>query len=204
MPAPATSVMQCSSAFAIEALLQLTGVSGPILDTTYGNATFWKGSQREVIGCDINLERAKDVCCSFLNLPFRDNSFAAVIYDPPFHPNAGSAEAERYSFLGESNSDLQNLFRAGCRESFRVAEQFLFIKCQDFVNGSRVLWMPLWAVSELGEPWEWLTVWRPNKRVSGSWRTVRSLYRNHADWLVFSKVGPYHKAPQVTDAFLLS
>lgn len=56
--------------------------------------------------------------------------------------------------------------------------------------------MPLWAIAELGNPWDWMVVWRPNKRVSSKWKTVRSLYRNHADWLVFSKKGPYHNAPK--------
>ncbi len=202
MSTPTTSVMQCSSAFAVEALLQLTGVSGPVLDTTFGSGTFWAKSTRDVVGCDVNPKRAKDVCCSFLQLPFIDNAFDAVVYDPPFHPNAKSAEVERYSYLGNSRHELESLFRAGCRESFRVARKFLIVKCQDFVNGSRVMWMPLWAIEELGNPWDWMVVWRPNKRVSGSWRTVRSLYRNHADWLVFSKVGPYHLAPKQEEEWL--
>lgn len=110
---PATSVMRCSSADAVEALLKLTGVTGRVLDTTYGSGTFWKGSKRDVVGCDINPNRAKDTCCSFLDLPFGNNSFSAVIYDPPFHPNHGSAEVERYSFMGNSNRELEDMFKAG-------------------------------------------------------------------------------------------
>lgn len=49
--------------------------------------------------------------------------------------------------------------------------------------------MPLWAIEVCGEPFEWLVVYRDNKLVSSRWKNIKSLQRNHADYLVFDKKG---------------
>lgn len=192
LDAPLTSVAKISSPAAIEGLLSLVRAADPILDTTYGNGTFWKGSTRKVHGCDVDPERAKDQAASFLALPFADGGFPTVVYDPPFHPGITSAEIGRYRSLGKNNKELKTLFQAGLRECWRVTSRHLIVKCQGFINGRKPQWMPLWAIEVCGEPYEWLVVHRTNKRISSRWKSTLSLHRNHADYLVFDKRGNYH------------
>ncbi len=177
---------------AIEALLSLRSDVGKILDTTYGLGTFWKGSERQPTFMDVNPDRAKNLNASFLSLPFDDNAYGTVIYDPPFHPGSTTAEKDRYGTMGKNSAELEVMFRAGLQECYRVSQKYVLVKCQGFMDGGRPRWMQLWAVDELGEPFEWLVSWRQGKRISGSWKTVRSLRRNHSDYLLFSKRSNWH------------
>lgn len=186
---PLNTVCFLSSAEAIEGLLALTGAGEPILDVAWGSGVFWKGSTREVFGCDIQPERAPHIVCDFTMLPFTDELFPTVVYDPPFHPRVGSAEEIRFSAMGNNEKDLKKEFQAGLRECWRVCDGILIVKCQGFIHNHEPQWMPLWAIEVCGEPFEWLVVGREQKRVSGRWENVRSLRRNHADYLVFCRKG---------------
>jgi hypothetical protein len=174
---------------AMSRLLGLIQFESPILDTTYGSGVFWKNSPYKVIGCDINPDRAKDICCNFLHLPFNDNAYDVVVYDPPFHPFVNSREEERFSGMGKNEKELKSLFIQGLAECSRVSRNFTIVKCQDYIHNHKPQWMPLWAVETLGEPYEWLIATRPSKVMSSKWVNVRSLRRNHADYLMFNKQG---------------
>lgn len=184
-------VEQLTSAQAIERLLSLVTYNGPILDVTYGNGKFWDNTTHSVVGCDLNPERAHKVCCSFFDLPFKDDAFEMVVYDPPFHPFVNSHEEARFSGMGRNSKELKAHFEMGLLEAWRVTSRFLIVKCQDYVHSHYPLWMPLWCVKQLGEPYEWLIGTRPSKIVSGRWTSIRSLRRNHADYLMFCKQGNY-------------
>jgi hypothetical protein len=185
-----TSVIHgITSGEAIEGLLSLVSAKEPILDVTYGNGTFWKDSKREVYGCDLNPERAKNQVADFLSLPFSNGSYPTVVFDPPFHPFVNSAEQARFHGMGVNEKELREKFQQGCAECWRVTSNHLIVKCQGFVHNHAPQWMPLWAIAICGEPFEWLIVSRDGKRVSGRWTSTLSLRRNHAEYLVFSKVG---------------
>lgn len=186
---PLSSVENISSSEAVDRLLSLVKATGPVLDTTFGSGTFWKDSARNVIGCDKNPNRAKDVVCDFTNLPFRTGAVPTVVYDPPFHPFVGSREEDRFSGLGHNERELKSLFQSGLREAWRVASRHLLVKCQGFIHNHTPQWMPLWAIEICGEPFEWLIVYRRQKVISGRWKTVHSLRRNHADYMLFCKHG---------------
>ena len=189
LPHPPCKIDQYSSPQAVKALLSLVTFTEPILDCTYGNGRFWVGSTRTIIGCDRAYGRARDCCCSFLALPFRDGSFELVVYDPPFHPSVHSHEEARFGSLGRNEIELKQLFVRGLHETWRVSGKYLLVKCQDYIHNHHPQWMPLWCVAELGEPYEWLIATRPSKLVSGRWTQVKSLRRQHADYILFSKVG---------------
>jgi hypothetical protein len=178
-----------TSGEAIEGLLTLAKVRGTILDVTFGSGVFWKGSPRVVYGCDINPERAKDLVADFRHLPFRDAEYRTVVFDPPFHPFVNSAEQARFHGMGNNEKELKTDFQLGVKECWRVAQCHLIVKCQGFVHNHTPQWMPLWAIEICGEPFEWLIVSRDGKRVSGRWTSTLSLRRNHADYLLFSKLG---------------
>lgn len=183
------SVILASSAEAVAGMLDLVCAPEPIVDVTYGSGTFWKGSQRKVIGSDIDTTRARGFVADFLCLPFRDGSVPTVVFDPPFHPRVNSAEEIRFKAIGSNEKEMKAAFIAGVTECWRVCQSYLLVKCQGFVHNHRPQWMPLWAIEVCGDPFEWLIVWRNGKRVSGRWRATNSLRRNHADYLLFSKRG---------------
>lgn len=183
------AVVEISPAEAVERLLRLGGTTGPVVDVTFGNGQFWQGSSRRVIGLDLNPQRAKSAVADFRALPFPDASVGAVVYDPPFHPDVHSAEAARFSTAGSTEKQLQIIFRAGCAEAWRVTNDVLIVKCQGFIHNHAPQWMPLWAIDVCGEPFEWMVVTRKGKRMSGRWKTARSLRRRHADYLLFRKTG---------------
>ena len=183
------SVVETSSAEAIAGLLDLVCAADPVVDVTYGNGTFWKGSSRKVLGGDVDAARAKDFTADFRALPFRDASVATVIYDPPFHPYVNSAEQVRFKGMGNNEKQMRSAFDDGLRECWRITKDYLVVKCQGFVHNHAPQWMPLWAVAICGEPFEWLIVTRGHKRISGRWEKTLSLRRNHADYLLFSKRG---------------
>lgn len=183
------SVVECQSWEAVDGLLQLVAAGEPIVDVTFGNGTFWRNSSRQVVGLDCLRGRAKHVVADFQALPLRNASVPTVVYDPPFHPSVGSAEEERFRSMGRNEKELRVAFETGLRECWRVTARHLLVKCQGFVHNHAPQWMPLWAIAICGEPFEWLIVARQQKRISGRWVTVRSLRRNHADWLLFDKEG---------------
>jgi hypothetical protein len=183
------SVVEMSAAEAVEGLLSLVDAQDTVLDTTYGNGDFWRGSTRIVIGCDIDPARAMHQVADFTHLPFGDGDFPTVVYDPPFHPYVGSAEEEQFKGLGRNDKELRQQFDAGLQECWRVTSRHLLVKCQGFVHNHQPQWMPLWCVAICGEPFEWLVVARDYKRISGRWKNSFSLRRNHADYLIFDKKG---------------
>lgn len=183
------AIVQIGSEDAIESLLSLVGAKEPILDPTFGNGVFWKNSKRNVHGYDINPLRGPHGVIDFNRMPFDDNSFETVVFDPPFHPFVNSSEEERFSGMGKNEKELRLMFESGVRECWRVTKRHLIVKCQSYIHNHRPQWMPLWAINICGEPFEWLIANRSGKRISGRWKTVRSLRRRHADYLLFDKFG---------------
>jgi len=186
---PLMSVVKLPSELVIEGLLSLVQAQEPILDPTYGNGTFWKGTKRKVVGGDCDPTRAKDIVLDFTALPFTDGQFPTVVFDPPFHPDVNSRESVRFKHMGSDEKQMQAQFRAGVAECWRVCSHILIVKCQGFIHNHRPQWMPLWAIDVCGEPFEWLVVMRDQKVISGRWTSCNSLRRNHADYLVFNRGG---------------
>jgi hypothetical protein len=186
---PLPSVGFMSSAEAVGRLLTLVNAQEPILDCTFGSGDFWIGSTRTAVGCDIDPDRARDSVQDFTNLSFKDGEFPTVVFDPPFHPYVGSIEETQFKGMGKNEKELRSLFDKGLKEAWRVTSRHLLVKCQGFVHNHKPQWMPLWAIEICGEPFEWLIVARNHKVISGRWKNVKSLRRNHADYLVFDKKG---------------
>ena len=82
------------------------------------------GDQRtesHVLGDGRALEIKPDVKLDFTNLPFPDNSFRLIAFDPPHLVHAGEKSwlAKKYGRLGK---DWQSDIRQGFAECFRVLE----------------------------------------------------------------------------------
>lgn len=103
----------------------------PILDACCGSRMFWFDKQnptaifcdnRQVSEtlCDGRILRIEpDIQCDFKALPFPDESFHLVVFDPPHLKTAGpkSWQGKKYGVLPK---DWEGELRQGFRECFRV------------------------------------------------------------------------------------
>lgn len=60
-----------------------------------------------------------DVLCDFTNLPFPDNTFAQIVFDPP-HVIRDEALGNMTKFYGHLKGDWKEMLRRGFAECFRV------------------------------------------------------------------------------------
>lgn len=199
------TISQGTSAQAVERLLGLLFPDAvTVLDTTYGSGSFWRDSQADVrvTGMDVNPARAKHVCADFTRLPFRDNTFDMVIFDPPYHTDVGKAQAsvthQRFGSFATID-DLRPAVERGSAEAWRVARLGIIIKVQDYIHASQAVWMSLWVQRAIAvEPYDVLHVQRTCGKIrSPKWTRQLSVWRNHATYWVYRKDGPVHRARRV-------
>lgn len=197
---PVLSVSQETSAETIADLVRiLFRDARTALDTTYGSGKFWTGDHTlKVTGLDQNPERAKHVCGDFTKLPFADDSFDLVVFDPPYHTDMGrgkpSVMGDRFGTYA-TIPELQTAVRAGCKEAWRVARLGVIVKCQDYIHAQRAVWMSLWVWAAFPvQPYDAKHVYRSQKMLDPKWTRQLSVWRNHTTYWVYRTDGPIHKA----------
>ena len=106
-----------------------------ILDVTAGNRMMWKNKNpHNVVFVDkeTRLRIPPDLFCDNRYLPFRDNCFGCVIFDPPHAskgPNSGLFSDPRsgsYYGLGITRKELLYNLLYAPRELFRVSKRVCF------------------------------------------------------------------------------
>lgn len=111
------------------------GVLPPVLDACCGARMFWfdKADARAVFvdrrretfvqvrkDCGNKIKTVDpDILCDFVNLPFADNTFAQVVFDPP-HVIRNEALGNITKLYGCLNGDWKEMLRLGFAECFRV------------------------------------------------------------------------------------
>lgn len=104
-----------------------------ILDACCGSRMFWFDKEHpDVLFSDIRneedilcdgrkIEVKPDVIADFRNLPFEDNKFKLVVFDPPHLNQLGKSSwmAKKYGVLG---FDWRNDLKQGFKECFRVLD----------------------------------------------------------------------------------
>lgn len=103
-----------------------------ILDACCGSKMFWFDKDNpEVEFCDIRqldkteyypgryIEIKPDTVCDFTNLPFEDNSFYLVVFDPPHLEYAGDTSIMALKY-GKLKGDWKSMLSAGFDECMRV------------------------------------------------------------------------------------
>src|ERR1700689_1435711 len=68
-----------------------------ILDATVNGGRFWRGSNRPVIGMDIEGRHNPAIVADNTKMPFRGASFDVVVYDPPHIPNQGKDKSKDFN-----------------------------------------------------------------------------------------------------------
>lgn len=150
----------------------------PILDACCGSRMFWFDKENpNAVFCDNRrasetlcdgrvLRIEPDILCDFKALPFPDESFYLVVFDPPHLKAAGPKgwQAKKY---GKLPPDWEEELRQGFRECFRVLRP----------NGALVF---KW--SEVQIPLSEVLDLAPEKPLFGDRRAGRG-----AQWVVFMK-----------------
>lgn len=119
-----------------------------VLDCTYGRGTWWSvWRPAHLTGCDLDPTKSPiGYSVDFTALPFDDQLFTVVAFDPPYKLNGTPTHAvdERYGVAGAYTNvaDRHRLILEGMNECARVLTRdgHLLVKCQDQVNAGRVRW----------------------------------------------------------------
>jgi SAM-dependent methyltransferase len=121
-----------------------------ILDATVNAGRFWQGSRRPVIGLDIERRHRPSVVGDNMCMPFRDDDFDVVVYDPPHIPDQGKDKQKdfntRFGLVlkspAKNDYNFSHLYRPFIQEAYRVLkpEGILFCKIADYVHNHRLQW----------------------------------------------------------------
>lgn len=124
-----------------------------ILDACCGGRMFWFDKQnplavfcdnREFSGelCDGRTFEVKpDILADFTSLPFEDNTFRLVVFDPP-HIMRGGDEAWIVKKYGRLPTDWERTIKAGFDECMRVLDAhgiLIFKWCEDQIPVSKII-----------------------------------------------------------------
>jgi hypothetical protein len=123
------------------------------LDPTYGKGNWWNEFRpNELVTHDIAIDGV-----DFRRLPYPDNHFDVVAYDPPYVSVGGRQTTgikEFYSSYGLEEAPhtprgLQMYINMGLAEAFRVVKPkgFILVKCQDYISSGK-LWIGTFYTQE--------------------------------------------------------
>lgn len=119
-------------------------LDGTCLDVTWGYGTFWKDWSPEfLVACDIRPDRVPPggFVADFRSLPFLNEAFDVVIYDPPYKLNGEPDPDDRYGTHERRRwQDRILLMEEGLTECLRVAKKRVLCKCADQVVSGHKVW----------------------------------------------------------------
>lgn len=172
-----------------------------VLDATVNGGRFWRGSTRKVVGIDIDLAHRPSIVADNAAMPFGDESFEVMVYDPPHIPNQGRDNEkdfrERFG-LGprspkESGYTFSHTFPPFIGEAYRVLaeEGILFCKIADYIHHHRYQWAHvelIQAARDAGfRPCDCIIKIRKGPIIDPKWKIAHHTRRQHCYWLVFRK-----------------
>lgn len=138
------------------------------LDATYNQGNFWAQFRPlRLVTLELDERYSVDVRADFTRLPFADDTFDAVVYDPPYKLNGTPDESvdTRYGVHVPTRwQDRMTLCQTGGVECARVVRPggYLLFKCQNQVCSGQVRWQ----TRDLPEP-----------LLAGGWRLVTEFHR---------------------------
>lgn len=200
---PLPSVWDGEDSHLLELMLDFYPRQQPqyILDATVNGGRFWRGSQRPVIGMDINPRYHPAVVGDNLHMPFRDEIFDVVVYDPPHIPNQGKDRIKdfntRFGLVLKSSAEhgynFSHLFLPFTSQAYRLLkpEGILFAKITDYVHNHRLQWAHvdlIQAATATGFcACDCIVKVRKGPIVDPKWQLAHHARRHHCYWLVFRK-----------------
>jgi hypothetical protein len=200
---PLPSVWYGNDAELLEKLLVFYPRKRPqqILDATVNGGRFWKGSERPIIGMDIDPSHRPAVVADNTAMPFQDGAFDVVVYDPPHIPNQGKDKSKdfnvRFGLVVRSSKEnhytFTHTFIPFAKEAYRVLqdEGILLCKITDYVHHHRYQWAHIEFVSAAQRvgftACDCIIKVREAPIKDPKWKTAHHSRRQHCYWLVFRK-----------------
>jgi SAM-dependent methyltransferase len=200
---PLPSVWEGSDAELLEKMLAFYPHTPPtkILDATVNAGRFWEGSKRKVVGLDIDPGVKPDIVADNTNMPFADEAFEVVVYDPPHVPNQGKDREKdfntRFGLVIKSSAkqgyNFSHMYPPFCKEAYRVLKHdgVLFCKIADYVHGHRFQWahveMINAAVAVGFTACDCIVKVRKGPITDPKWKKAHHARRQHCYWIVFRK-----------------
>ncbi len=172
-----------------------------ILDATINAGRFWRHSEREVVGIDVDASHKPTFVADNTAMPFKTSSFDVVVYDPPHIPNQGKDKLKdfnnRFGLVQRSTKENQytfsHTFPPFLEEAYRVLEPegILLAKIADYVHHHRYQWAHIElvnAATTVGfRACDCIIKVRKGPIIDPKWKTAHHSRRQHCYWLVFRK-----------------
>jgi hypothetical protein len=200
---PLTSTWEGDDAELLEQMLNFYPREKPerILDATVNGGRFWRGSKRPVIGMDMEAKHRPNLVGDNSSMPFFDDAFNVVVYDPPHIPNQGRDKSKDFNVrfglvvrsAKENGYSFAHTYPPFLREAYRVLrrEGILFCKISDYVHHHRYHWAHvdlIMAARQVGfYPCDCIIKVRKGPIIDPKWKTAHHTRRQHCYWLVFRK-----------------
>lgn len=200
---PIASVWHGTDAALLETMLEFYPPRPPkmILDATFNAGRFWKGSSRKIIGVDIDPRFHPTVVADNRDMPFDDDHFDVVVYDPPHVPNQGKDRSKDFNTrfglviksLPGGGYNLNHLYQPFALEAFRVLKPggVLFCKITDYIHDHRYQWAHIEfmqsAVAVGFCACDCIVKVRKGPIIDPKWKKAHHARRHHCYWLVFRK-----------------
>jgi len=172
-----------------------------ILDATVNAHRFWRGSQRHIIGLDINPSYCPDIVGDNQCMPFREACFEVVVYDPPHIPNQGKDRSKDFNTrfglilksFAQNGYNLSYLYLAFVREAYRVLKPdgILLCKITDYVHNHCLQWAHVDLIQTAAAagfcPCDCIVKVRKGPIIDPKWKAAHHARRHHCYWLIFRK-----------------
>jgi hypothetical protein len=193
---------------ALEILIGIhsTTTSPYILDVTHNRGTMWRGLPYRVVGCDLSLEFPQNAQADFGAIPFRNNSFDVVVFDPPHLPthaaskNSSNIWKSRYGITdndayGRNSDNVSGMFLPFLLEAYRtlVPNGIVLAKIADLTHNHTYQWQHVDYILSCRlanlTPCDLLIKADPNagNLKSSKWLNTYHLRKAHAYWIVARK-----------------
>lgn len=200
---PLPSVWKGEDAELIERFLEFYPRRSPkrILDATINGGRFWRGSKRKIIGLDIEASHRPTVVADNTQMPFKDEFFDVVVYDPPHIPNQGRDQQKdfnvRFGLGSRSPKELgycfTHTFPPFVQEAYRVLkpEGILLCKIADYVHHHRYQWAHVELIQAARDAGflacDCIVKIRKGPIIDPKWKVAHHSRRQHCYWVVFRK-----------------
>jgi SAM-dependent methyltransferase len=174
-----------------------------ILDVTYNKGSMWKELNYRVLRMDIDPQFRLHFVGDFRYLPFKENSFDVLVFDPPHLPtNAASKNSSkmwerRYGItskegMGRDGDHVGEMFEPFLEQAKRVLKPggLILAKLADLVHNHKYQWqhvMFINAVQSVGMTACDLMIKSDpaaGNLKSSKWNNVKHFRKNHCYWIV--------------------
>lgn len=186
---------------AITRLLDIhCGIENPkILDCTYNIGKMWKGLDYKPHKMDIDNSLDLDTVGDFTNMPFEDESFDVIVFDPPHLPSVvGNCSVWTNKYNTTKFDELRKkdnvslTFAPFLLEAKRVLcyDGIILAKIADLVHNHRQQWQQVDFINSVREcgitPCDMLIKCDPKagNLQSSKWKNIKHLRKSHCYWIV--------------------